>query len=93
MGGFGEHGPSSEGVEGEEGEVEGASGFDGFGNGVGDVVKFEVEEDATAALADFTHEVGAVGGEELETDFEVANFAVESVDPLEGFLVGGDVEG
>lgn len=52
-------------------------GFDGLGDGVGDVVELEVEENIEAEIGDFADAVGAAGGEHLEADFDPANRALE----------------
>ena len=46
-----EHGGAAAGVDGEHLDIEPSGGGDGFGDGVGDVVKFEVEKDAGAEVA------------------------------------------
>ena len=58
-----DHFGASGSVEGEHFDGECGDALDGFGDGVGDVVKLEVEEDAVSAVGDLAHEVGAVGGE------------------------------
>ena len=49
----------------------------------------EVEEDAVPAVGDLANEVGPVGGEELEADFDPLDGAVEAVEEGEGFFAGG----
>ena len=58
-----DHFGASGSVDCEHFDRECGDALDGFGDGVGDVVKLEVEEDAVSAVSDLAHEVGAVGGE------------------------------
>lgn len=67
-------------VEGEHFDGERGDALDGFGDGVGDVVQFEIEKDAMTAVGDLADEVGPVGGEELEPDFDPLDGAVEAVE-------------
>ena len=68
--GGGEHGRAAGGVDGEHVHAEGSGGADGSGDGVGDVVEFEVEEDGMAALEEGLEDGGSGGDEELKADFE-----------------------
>ena len=65
------------GVQGEHLDREGRDGFDGLGDGVGDVVELEVEEDVKAEVGDFANAVGAAGGEHFEAHLNPANGALE----------------
>jgi len=94
--GFGcgfEHGGSAGGVEGEEFGTDGGRGTDRARDGVGDVVKFEVEEDGEAAAAELADDGGAFGGVELEADFEPAAEALELIGEGKGGRGAGGVEG
>ena len=59
-------------------------GANGSGDGVGDVVELEVEEDIEAAVAKQMHEVVASGVVELHADFEPLAGVVEAIDEFEG---------
>ena len=65
------------GMQGEHLDRERRDGFDGLGDGVGDVVELEVEENIEAEIGDFADAVGAAGGEHLEADFDPANRALK----------------
>ena len=68
-----EHLGSAAGVDGEHLDIEPRGAGDGFGDGVGDVVKFEIEEHARAGVAHAADDVGAFGDEEFFADFECAD--------------------
>ena len=57
-----DHFGASGGVQGEHFDGECGDALHGFGDGVGDVVKLEVEEDAVPAVGDLPDEVGPIGG-------------------------------
>ena len=65
------------GVQGEHLDREGRDGFDGLGDGVGNVVELEVEEDIKAEVGDFTNAVGTTGGKHFEAHLDPANGALE----------------
>jgi hypothetical protein len=67
-------------------------GTDCSGDGVGNVVKFEVEEDLEAAIAKCFEQRIAGGIEELHADFEPATGALEAIDEVERGLRGREVE-
>jgi len=71
------HLASAAGVQGEHADGELGAGLDGFGDGVGDVVELEVEEDVEAEVGDFADGVGSAGGEHLEADFDPSDGALE----------------
>lgn len=77
----------------EELGAEGCEGVDGVGDGVGDVVEFEVEEDAEAGFTGIADYAGAFSAEELEADFDPGDAAVEGAEDFAGLAAVGDVEG
>jgi hypothetical protein len=80
-------------VDGEQGGSGLGGGADGSGYGVGDVVEFEVEEDAEAAVAKLLHDAVAGGVVELHSDFEPLAGLAEAVYQLEGLVFVREVEG
>ena len=70
-----------------------AKGLDGLGDGVGDVVQLEVEEDVEAHAGDLAHVIGAVGGEHLQADFHPAELAAQLAEYGRGFFARGNIEG
>jgi hypothetical protein len=83
-------------VEGEELRAGGgvrAYGADGSGDGVGDVVELEVEEDGEAAMAEFLDDGVAFGEVEFEADFEPGAGVFELFHEREGWRGAGVVEG
>jgi hypothetical protein len=92
-GGGAEHGFATAGVKGEEASAKACNGADGTGYGVRDVVKFEVEEDLEAAVAEGLDEAIAGRAVELEADLHPAATAFEAVDEVEGLACGLEVEG
>lgn len=60
----------SAGVDGEHLDIEERGGFDGFGDGIGNVVEFEVEEDVGTGSPDLFDDLGATADEEFLADFE-----------------------
>jgi hypothetical protein len=68
------------------------NGPDGTGDGVRDVVEFEVEKDLKAALAQCIYERGTRRVEELHAHLEPAAASVEAVDHIESSLGGGKVK-
>lgn len=87
-----EHFGSAAGVEGEQLDGECRNALDGLGDGVGDVVQFEIEKDLVAAVGDFANEVGAVSSEELEADFHPLEGVAEAVEHGEGFFARFEIE-
>lgn len=65
------------GMQGEHLDRQGRDGFDGLGDGVGDVVELEVEEDIETEVGDFAHAIGTAGGEHFEADLDPADGALE----------------
>ena len=67
--------------------------FDGrFGDGVGNIVKLEIEKNFAAEILNQADRLGAGVGEELLADLEHADFAGEQSDQLCGLLQGVDIE-
>ena len=89
----GEHGRTSGGVKGEHLGAEGSGGADGRGDGVGNVVQLEIEEDGETALLQGLENSGTGGDEELEAHFDPAARALETADEGFGGRCGGGVEG
>ena len=67
------HFATAAGVDGEHLHVEPDSGHDRLGDGIRDVVKFQVEKYARARRANFFHDVRPGGGEQFAADLECAN--------------------
>jgi len=65
------------GMQREHLDRERRDGFYGLGDGVGDVVELEVEEDIETEVGDFAHAVGTAGGEHFEADLDPADGALE----------------
>ena len=87
------HFASAGGVEREHANRQARYGLNGLGDGVGNVVEFEVEKDVEAEVGDFTDAVGAGGGEHLEADFRPADGALELAERGGDVARGGRVEG
>jgi len=66
-------------VDGEEGGSRVRDGTDCSGYGVGNVVEFEVEEDAEAAVAKLLHDAVAGGVVEFHADLEPLAGLTEAV--------------
>ena len=64
----------------------------GAGHGVRNVMKFEVEEDVEAALADILHQGGTAVGEQLLAYFHPAIVGVEPFQQAQNFLFRGEIE-
>ena len=64
----------------------------GAGHGVRDVMKFEIEEDVEAALADFLHQGGTAGGEKFLAYLHAAIVGIEPVQQAQNFLFPGEIE-
>lgn len=91
--GGGHHLGSAGGMKGEHFDGERSEGLDGLGDGVGDVVEFEVEEDVVAVIGDLAEVVGAVGGEHLQADLDPTEGALELAQEGGGGGAVGEVEG
>lgn len=78
--GGGEHGGSAGGVEGEHVDAQPGGRANGAGNGVGDIVELEVEEDAMAATQDGLEDRRARGDKELEANLEPRTGVVQPVE-------------
>ena len=59
------HRPAAGGVDGEDRRLERAQRLDRLGDGVGDVVELEIEEDRQAELGHLAHAGRAVGGRRI----------------------------
>lgn len=79
-------------MEREQFDRKGGDALDGLGHSVGDVVQLQIEKYLVASVGDFTHEVRAVGGEELEPNFDPFERIAEAVEHGEGFFTGLHVE-
>ncbi len=77
--GGGDHGRAAGGVDGEHVDPEARGGAHCAGNGVGDIVKLEVEEDLVAAAQEGFEHGRAGGDEEFEADFEPGACVVKAV--------------
>ncbi len=77
-GGF-QHGGAPGSVEGEQAGPGGRRGADGSGDGVGNVVQLEIEEDGKAAVGEGGDDGRAFGNEQLEADLEPAAGGAETV--------------
>lgn len=72
-----QHLAATAGVEREHADGELGGGLDCFGDGVGDVVELEVEEDVEAQVGDFADGVGAAGSIHFEANLDPADGALE----------------
>ena len=88
-----EHGGSSAGVEGEEAGTCGGCGADGSGDGVGDVVELEVEEDVESSGGEGGDDLGAFGNEELQANLDPADGGSKAVGEGQGGCGVREVEG
>lgn len=80
-------------MEGEEASSGGGCGADGSGDGVGDVMELEVEEDMEAAGGEGGDDLGAFGDEELQADLDPSAGGPETVGEVQGGGGVGEVEG
>jgi hypothetical protein len=78
-------------VHREELDVQGSRRADGAGDGVGDVVQLEVEEDATAAAPELTHDLRALGRIELQPHLHEVGLA-DAIGQCEGRPRVGNVQ-
>ena len=81
-----EHRPAAGGVDGQDRRLQRRQRLDRLGDGVGDVVQLQVEEDRQAELAELGDARGAVGGEEFEAELEPAGDAAHG--PRDGAARG-----
>ena len=91
--GGGHHLASAGGVQREHADRERSERLDSFGDGVGDVVELEIEENVEALVGDGAHVVGTVGSEHLEADLHPAHRAAELAKEGRGGFARGDIEG
>ena len=87
------HLAATRGVQREHLDGERAEGLDGLGDGVGDVVQLQVEEDVEAQVGDLAHVVRPVGGEHLEAELHPAEIAAQLAENGRGFFTRWNVEG
>jgi len=93
FGGGGEHGGASAGMDGEELRAERRDRTHRGGDGVGNVVEFQVEEDGVAAIPERLNDGAPSGEVEFEADFEPLAGPFKTVDESEGFGSRREVEG
>ena len=65
------------GMEGEHPDWQPAAGLHRFSNGVGNVVKLEIEEDAEPKIGNLAHGVRAAGGEHFQPDLHPAHGSLQ----------------
>src|SRR5690606_17742881 len=83
---------STAGMEGEERDAEFGRGLDRLGDGVGDVVVLEVEEDVVAAITQLSDDVRAAAGEERRSDLVEGDGVTETIHQGERVLPRGQIE-
>ena len=79
-------------VEGEHVDAQRGGGCNGFGDGVRDVVKFQVEKALPALFVDELDDARAGTGEELAADFEDLHVVAELPDEIGGAVVAVYIE-
>ena len=87
-----EHSSATGGVDGEQAGSGGGNGADRARDGVGDIVKLEVQEDAQAALPKPFDEGQTGGAEQLQADLNPAAAVAERVDQRQRGICGREVE-
>ena len=87
------HGSAAAGMDGEHLDVQARGGGHGFGDGVRDVVKFEVEENGSTGPPNLANDVGSGAGEEFAADFESSDVRRELGDESQGAIGARNVEG
>ena len=85
--GSAQHLAASGGVDGEHGDAQLGSRLDGGGDGVGNIVVFEVEKHLSSRGDQVTNQLRPLGGEELFPDFEGGCGLTDGVD--DGESLGG----
>src|SRR5688572_12872316 len=80
-------------MNGEHRGVEMRDGPDRAGDGVRDVMEFEVQEERNLVLGDPEHALFAIGAEEFEPELQPAGMAVEIADQRAGMVNIGGVDG
>ena len=80
-------------MHGEHARAQRASSRDGRRYGVGNIVKFQVQEDFVAADNHLAHQRGAFGGEKLLAYFESGDRIPEGGNDVARLRRGGDIEG
>jgi len=91
--GSSEHGGATAGVDIEHVDSQAGCGANGSCDGVGDVVKFQVEKDLVATFEDGFKDRGSNGSEQFHAYFEPDAGAMQPLDELGGGGGVGHVEG
>jgi hypothetical protein len=86
------HFGTAAGVDGKHLDIELNGGSDSFGDGVGDVVKFQVEKDIQAESAHLPDNIGTAGGEEFAADLDGAEGGGELTGESEALIGGGNIQ-
>jgi len=86
------HGFAAAGVDCEQGSSGFCGGADSSGDGVGDVMEFEVEEDAEAAIAECLYDLVSCRVVELHADLVPVAGLTEAVYELHCFMFAGKIE-
>ncbi len=90
--GCGEHGRPSRGMNRHHAHAERGGGAHGAGDGVGNVVEFEIEKDRVTACREPFYNGGAGGGKELQSHLEPLAVAFETGYEVFGGGGAGNVE-
>ena len=86
------HRAPAAGVDGDDGRLIHVDRLHRAGDGVGDVVQLQVEEDRQAHVRDFVHAVAAMRAEELKSQLDPADMRFDLVQQRFGRLDLGHVE-
>ena len=73
-------------------DAEPRGGGDSSGDGVGNVVKFQIQKNPVALFRESAHESGAFCGKQLAADFDSANASLKSSRQFDGVDRIVDVE-
>lgn len=87
-----EHRAATAGVHGEHLHVEVNGGGDRLGDGIRDVVEFQIKEDGGAERANSPHNIRACGCEEFLADLEGPYGGAQPMGERQGSVCGGDIE-
>ncbi len=87
-----QHGGSTRGVNGHHADTEACGGANSAGNGVGNIMEFQVEEDGVAAIEERFEDGGTGGDEEFETNFEPDAGAFQAVEEIYRCGLVGHIE-
>ena len=93
LAGSGDHLGTTGGVEGEEGTGTTLEALHRRGDGVGNVMQLEVEEDLEAQGMEFVDDARTMTREELQAEFHPGEVAGQGASQGQGFLLRFDVEG